>query len=88
MVEASFGNYKVTDIYEDNDARAEILNFGVDNTRQRLMILTGIKNRREKRDKFITIYCFEREKIIIHIGVKDSEIIGRLKSNLYNIVGG
>ena len=33
MVEASFGNYKVTDIYEDNDARAEILNFGVDNTR-------------------------------------------------------
>jgi hypothetical protein len=58
MVEASFGNYKVTDVYEDNDVRAEILNFGVDNTRQRLCILTGIKNRKEKRDKFITLYCF------------------------------
>lgn len=33
LVEASFGNYKVTDIYEDKDQRAEILNFGVDNTR-------------------------------------------------------
>jgi len=55
-VEASFGNYKVTDIYEDKDQRAEILNFGVDNTENRLMILTGIKNRKGRRDKFITLY--------------------------------
>ena len=32
MVEAQFGTYKVSDVYEDKDARAEILNFGVDNT--------------------------------------------------------
>jgi len=33
LCEASFGNYKITDIYEDKDQRAEILNFGVDNTK-------------------------------------------------------
>tara|TARA_B110000285_G_scaffold174888_1_gene196119 strand:+ start:943 stop:1356 length:414 start_codon:yes stop_codon:yes gene_type:complete len=64
LVEASFGNYKVTDIYEDKDQRAEILNFGVDNTENRLLILTGIKNRKGKRDKFITIYCLTSEKIV------------------------
>ena len=65
LVEASFGNYKVTDMYEDKDQRAEILNFGVDNTKERLLILTGIKNRKDKRDKFITIYCIRKEKILL-----------------------
>ena len=88
LVEASFGNYKVSDIYEDKDQRAEILNFGADNTENRLLILTGIKNRKGKRDKFITIYCLTKERIILHMLVTDPEIIGRLKSNMYNIVGG
>ena len=88
LVEASFGNYKVTDMYEDKDQRAEILNFGVDNTNERLLILTGIKNRKDKRDKFITIYCIRKEKILLQMQVKDSELIGRLKSNLYTLVGG
>ena len=88
LVEASFGNYKVTDIYEDKDQRAEILNFGVDNTENRLLILTGIKNRKGKRDKFITIYCLTSEKIVFQMNVVSEELIGRLKSNLYNLVGG
>jgi len=88
LVEASFGNYKVTDIYEDKDLRAEILAFGVDNTKKRLMILTGIKNRKEKRDKFICIYCLKTEKIVMYMLVTNSDLIGRLKSNLYNFVGG
>lgn len=88
LVQAQFGTYKVSDIYEDKDARAEILNFGVDNTNKRLLILTGIKNRKGKRDKFITLYSFNREKIIFSMQIKNAEIIGRLKSNLYNFVGG
>ena len=44
MLEAQFGNYKSTEIYKDKDKRAEILNFGVDNTRRDLIILSGIKN--------------------------------------------
>jgi len=88
LVEASFGNYKVTDIYEDKDLRAEILAFGVDNTKKRLMILTGIKNRKDKRDKFICIYCLKTEKILMNMLVNNSDLIGRLKSNLYNFVGG
>lgn len=64
MVEAQFGTYKVTDVYEDKDSRAEILNFGVDNTNKRLLILTGIKNQKDKRDKFITLYDFDIEKVI------------------------
>lgn len=52
------------------------------------MILTGIKNRKGKRDKFITLYSFNREKIIFSMQIKNVEIIGRLKSNLYNFVGG
>jgi hypothetical protein len=88
LVEASFGNYKVTEIYEDKDQRAEILNFGVDNTKNRLMILTGIKNRKGKRDKYLSIYCLKKEKLVINMLVESAELIGRLKSNLYNFVGG
>ena len=68
--------------------RAEILNFGLDNTRNRLMILTGIKNRKGKRDKYLSIYCLKLEKIILNMLVESPELIGRLKSNLYNFVGG
>jgi hypothetical protein len=64
MVEAQFGNYKITDIYEDKDGRAEILNFSVDNTKKILLILTGIKNQKGKRDKFITLFDFDKEKVI------------------------
>ena len=85
---AQFGTYKVTDVYEDKDAMAEILNFGVDNTNQRLLILTGIMNRKNKRDKFITIFCFNQERIIFTMQVHNKVLIGRLKSNLYNFVGG
>jgi hypothetical protein len=88
LVEASFGNYKVSEIYEDKDQRAEILNFGVDNTKQRLMILTGIKNRKGKRDKYLSIYSLKNEKIMLCMLVENHELIGRLKSNLYNLVGG
>jgi hypothetical protein len=54
----------------------------------RLMILTGIKNSHNKRDKFITFYDLEKGKKIISLMVTDPEIIGRLKSNLYNFVDG
>ena len=32
FVECQFGSYKVTNIYQDADKRAKILNFSVDNT--------------------------------------------------------
>ena len=44
MVESLFSNWNKTNIYEDIDKKAEILNFGVDNTKKRLIILSGIKN--------------------------------------------
>jgi len=50
--------------------------------------LSGIKNHEEKRDKFVTLFDFENEKILYHIRVTNREIIGRLKSNLYNFVEG
>ena len=68
--------------------RAEILNYGVDNTRKRLLILTGIKNNHDKRDKFITIFDIESEKVLHRIMIDCREIIGRLKSNLYNFTNG
>jgi hypothetical protein len=60
-VECLFGSYKCQEVYHDVDMRAEILNFGVDNTKQRLMILTGIKNNHDKRDKYLTIYDLTSE---------------------------
>jgi hypothetical protein len=68
--------------------RAEILNFGVDNTRRDLIILSGIKNQKKKRDKFITLYCIDKEKVLFQMQIQSREIIGRLKSNLYNFVEG
>jgi len=56
--------------------------------KKRLILLTGIKNAKDKREKFVTIYDIESEDILINLKIKSREIIGRLKSNLYNFVGG
>ena len=60
----------------------------MDNTHKRLIILSGVKNKKNRRDKFITLYDLESEKELIEFRVKSREVIGRLKSNLYNFVGG
>ena len=52
------------------------------------MILTGIKNNHDKRDKFFTLYDVDKEKIMYQAPIKNSEIIGRLKSNLYSFADG
>ena len=67
MIESLFGNYRQTAIYKDQDKRAEILNFGVDNQMRRLIILSGIKNQKNKRDKFITLYDIDKEKVLYHL---------------------
>ena len=87
-LEALFGSYKISEVYRDKDIRAEMLNFGVDNTRKRLIILTGIKNHKNTRDKFVTLYEIDTEKTLVSLMVESREIIGRLKSNLYNFVEG
>lgn len=83
MIDCLYGSYKINPIYEDIDLRAEILNYGVDNTQRRLMVLTGIKNNHNRRDKFFSIYDISSEKVIHSLQIKDREVIGRLKSNLY-----
>ena len=88
MVESQFGNFTKNFIYKDKKRNAEVLNFGVDNTRKRLIILTGIKNQKNRRDKFVTIYDIDTEQTLYQLQVHDREIIGRLKSNLYNFVEG
>lgn len=88
MIQSLFGSYKDTDVYQERDIRAEILNFGVDNTKKVLIVLSGIKNAKDRRDKFVTLYDLEKERIMVRVEVKSPEIIGRLKSNLYNFVGG
>jgi hypothetical protein len=89
MIECLFGSYKKNRVYFDSDPRAEILNYGVDNSKRRLMILTGIKNdSHHKRDKYITFYDLDNSKKLCCFLVTDREIIGRLKSNLYNFVEG
>jgi hypothetical protein len=52
------------------------------------MILTGIKNSKDKRDKFFTLYEVDKEKIMYSASIKDKELIGRLKSNLYSFADG
>ena len=43
---------------------------------------------KNRRDKFITIFDLDTETLIVRISIKNKEIIGRLKSNLYNLVEG
>lgn len=88
MIESVFGNFVKTQVYQDKDKRAEILNFGVDNQRRRLIILTGIKNQKNKRDKFFSIYEIDSEKVILQLQITNREIIGRMKSNLYIFTDG
>ena len=61
MVESQFGNFTTSFIYKDKNMNAEVLNFGVDNTKKRLIILTGIKNQKNRRDKFVSIYDIDTE---------------------------
>ena len=88
QVQILFGSFKTMEVYEDREPTAEILNFGIDNTTRRLMILTGIKNKKKKRDKYVTLYDIDSETIMFQIRVTKREIIGRLKSNLYSFIGG
>ena len=64
------------------------MNFGIDNSTKRLIVLTGIKNNKLKRNKFITLLDIENEQIIYSKITHDLELIGRLKSNLYIFVEG
>ena len=50
--------------------------------------MTGVKNQKNKRDKFVTIYDIDTEKVMYSLMIHSREIIGRLKSNLYNFVEG
>ena len=52
------------------------------------MVLSGVKNAKDRRDKFVTLYDLEKERVMVRVEVKSPELIGRLKSNLYNFVGG
>ena len=61
MIDCQFGYYKITNVYEEREKKAEILNFGVDNQKRRLIILSGIKNSRDKRDKYVTIFDIDSE---------------------------
>jgi hypothetical protein len=88
LIDCLFGSWKETCIYEEREKKAEILNFGVDNQRRRLIILSGIKNSKDKRDKFVTIFDIDTEQILVRIKIQSREIIGRLKSNLYNFTEG
>ena len=50
--------------------------------------MTGIKNQKDKREKFFTLYDFGTEKVVFTMQIQNINLIGRLKSNLYNFVGG
>jgi hypothetical protein len=67
LIESVFGSYSKTQVYQDKDQRAEILNFGIDNQKRRIIILTGIKNQKDKRDKFFTLYEIDKEKVLYQL---------------------
>ena len=52
------------------------------------MVLSGKKNQKNVRDKFFTLYSLKRDELILTISVRNQELIGRLKTNLYDFVGG
>ena len=83
MIESRFATFQKTEIYYDTDYRAEILAFSVDIQSLRLLILSGIRNLTQKRDKLITIFDIKTEKFLVRIRIDSREIIGRIKSNLY-----
>ena len=51
-------------------------------------MLTGLKNNKNKRDKFISIYDIDSNFMIYSKQTQDMELIGRLKSNLYIFLDG
>lgn len=52
------------------------------------MILTRKKNNRMLNEKFINVFCLSSERIIASIKIVNEELIGRMKSNFYQFVGG
>ena len=64
ILETMFGGCRTREVYKDRDPKAEVLNFGVDNTRKRLIVLTGVKNMKNRRDKFLTIFDIDKELVL------------------------
>ena len=52
------------------------------------MMLTGLRNNKNKRDKFISIYDLDKQLMLYSTITEDMELIGRLKSNLYIFMDG
>lgn len=57
MVECHHNTFDIRTIYEDNDEKVKIINYGIDKTDKKILILTRKKNNRLKNEKFISIYC-------------------------------
>ena len=87
-IKTSYSGFDKMLIYQERDVRSEILNFSVDKERKMLLILTGIKNQKKRREKFIRMYDLESERLMYSFPIKNKEIIGRLKSTLYSLIGG
>jgi len=44
--------------------KSEILNFGIDIIKNRLLILTGVNNNKDKRDNFISLFDIDSENML------------------------
>lgn len=87
QIEVEFSQYSVDRLYYEKQLTDTIKSFGFD-YHSKILILMKAPKRRGQKVKQVKIYDLENEKLLWNAQVRNKELIGRLKSNLYTLVDG
>ena len=88
MVDCHYNTFEIKTIFKDNDEKVKVINYGIDKTNKKILILIRKKNSRMQSEKFMNIFCLLSERIIASVKTGNEELIGRMKTNFYQFVSG
>ena len=88
QINIEFSNYSIDTLYQEDTSFYSIKAFGFDYLDGILILMKVPKNRSKQKIKTCKIYDLNNSKILWQSQIKKTELIGRLKSSLYTLVGG
>ena len=85
MANIRFSSYQITDLFSDIEGIDKISQYVVDTHKRSIIMLC----KRDNATYYLRIYHLLEGRFILEgLDIKDEQILGRLRSNLYSILGG
>ena len=88
MVECRFSMYEVKTLLENKDTSFQVHNYSIDKTENKMLLLTSSMTNRQEKENQLGVFDLETENIVLKFKLRDKEVIGRMKTNLYHLIGG